>query len=425
MGKKAVSLFASSGIGDLAVRAAGLEVIVANELVKDRVELFKVNFPETKMLEGDIWALADEIVATSRALLAGEELDLLLATPPCQGMSKNGMGKILAEVRAGNRPAMDPRNRLIIPTLDIAVALRPRIILFENVPEMANTLIQDESGDLVNIIDYIQIRLGSDYIGKAEVVEFADHGVPQRRQRLITVFSRDDKLKEHFYGTGSFIAPGSHASLTRTGRKKWLSLKSVIADFPPLAACEGENAKSEFHPLHRVPILDEKKLNWIRNTPEGKSAFDNQCVNPKCKHQGNGLHGSEKTQSGVNRSKSDTPLFCEKCGELLPRPYTIINGSKRLMKGFTSAYKRMSWDAPAPTLTTNLSYPSSDQKIHPDQDRVLSLYEALTIHTITDYSYKWLSGDGRPVADGVIRDSIGESVPPRGLERLIRYLYES
>lgn len=423
MGKKAVSLFASSGIGDLALRAAGVHVIVANELVKERVELFRVNFPETLMLEGDIWSLADEIVKSSREILGAEELDLLLATPPCQGMSKNGMGKLLAEVRAGNRPAMDPRNRLIIPTLNVAAELQPRIVIFENVPEMANTLIQDESGELINIIDYIQKRLGPDYVGRAEVVEFADHGVPQKRQRLITIFSRDEKLKSHFYGTGSFIAPGTHASLTRTGRLKWETLRSVIGVFPKLSASKGLNARSDFHPLHRVPILDEKKLEWIRNTPEGKSAFDNQCVNPDCLFQENALHGSLKALDGINRSKVDTPLYCEKCGDLLPRPFIEANGAKRIMKGFTSAYKRMTWDAPAPTLTTNLSYPSSDQNLHPEQDRVLSIYEALTIHTITDYSYNWVTKHGQQVADGVIRDSIGESVPPRALHHLVEYLY--
>ena len=82
----------------------------------------------------------------------------------------------------------------------------------------------------------------------------------------------------------------------------------------------------------------------------------------------------------------------------------------------------MSWDTPSPTLTTNFSYPSSDQNIHPSQNRVLSLFEALTLHTVTDYEYQWQNSLGEKVNDGVIRDSIGESVPPRGLQVLLEYL---
>ncbi len=66
-----------------------------------------------------------------------EELDIFFATPPCQGMSKNGRGKLLQGVRAGRKPSLDARNRLIIPTLEIARALKPRLVVFENVPEMA------------------------------------------------------------------------------------------------------------------------------------------------------------------------------------------------------------------------------------------------------------------------------------------------
>jgi DNA (cytosine-5)-methyltransferase 1 len=57
MNLTAVSLFASGGIGDLALRANGIDVLVANELLPDRCEVLKYNYPETQVLEGDIWAL--------------------------------------------------------------------------------------------------------------------------------------------------------------------------------------------------------------------------------------------------------------------------------------------------------------------------------------------------------------------------------
>jgi len=49
----------------------------------------------------------------------------------------------------GRKPKLDPRNRLIIPTLEIARALNPRLVVFENVPEMESTLIENSDGQLV------------------------------------------------------------------------------------------------------------------------------------------------------------------------------------------------------------------------------------------------------------------------------------
>ena len=79
------------------------------------------------------------------------------------------------------------------------------------------------------------------------------------------------------------------------------------------------------------------------------------------------------------------------------------------MKGFTSAYKRMNWDEPASTITQNFQYACSDNKIHPDQSRVLSLYEGLKLQTITDYDYSF-EINGKVSSDRLIRDLIIEKI---------------
>jgi DNA (cytosine-5)-methyltransferase 1 len=171
--------------------------------------------------------------------------------------------------------------------------------------------------------------------------------------------------------------------------------------------------------------LDERKLFWVHHTPEGQTAMNNQCINPECLYQGNTLHGAKHNTEGVNRANTDTPLYCEKCGSLLPRPYTIDKktGEKRIMKAFVSAYKRMSWDVPASTLTQNFQYACSDNKLHPSQDRVLSLYEGLVIQTIAQYPYSF-EIDGKMVPDGLIRDTIGESIPPLLTDKIVKHLID-
>ncbi|MBY5009497.1 DNA cytosine methyltransferase [Streptococcus suis] len=417
--KNAVSLFSSSGIGDLGLHANGINTVVACELLSERAELFQANNPGAKVFNGDIWELEDDIVDYYRKNFE-ESPFIILATPPCQGMSSNGMGKMLNDYRKGLRPKYDERNRLIIPAIHIIKKLLPEWIIFENVSNMVNTLIYDENDNLINIIDYIHQELGDDYVGEPQVINVADYGVPQNRVRLLTVFSRTVKGSKYFTSNKTFLPEPTHSREGDLLTSKWLTLRDIIWELPSLRAEKGKNISKE-NPLHKVPILDEKKLFWLDNTPEGKTAFNNQCINPECLYQENNLHGSKHNTEGINKARTDTPLYCQKCGELLPRPYVEDkkSGEKRLMKGFVSAYKRMYWDEPASTITQNFQYVSSDNKVHPTQTRVLSLWEAMKLQTISDYDYAF-EVDNKPVKDGLIRDSIGESVPPHIIDIIVK-----
>lgn len=415
----AISLFCSGGIGDLAAKALGIRILVSNELLRDRIELHECNFPTTASVCGDIWEKKQEIVDRTLSALNGKPLDFFFATPPCQGMSSNGQGKLLNSIRKGLKPRFDRRNQLIVPTVAIAKALQPRVVVFENVPGMENTIIEDPDGGTTKIIDFISRELGPGYRGSWEVVEFADYGVPQRRQRLITVFTRDAMISQFMAAHGTVMPPKTHSPKGGGGRQRWLTVRDVIGGFPPLDAKNKASAKSTI-PYHYVPVLDEKKYFWVSNTPPERGAFDNQCAHCGCTT--NPTHGTARDHHGINRARTDTPIRCAKCGRLLPRPWVETNGDYRLMNGFTSAYKRMSWDKPASTLTRNLSYACSDHKLHPDQHRVLSLYEAFHLHTISDFDYQWKRPDGTKVSDKTIRDVIGESIPPRGLQVIYAFL---
>jgi len=337
-------------------------------------------------------------------------------------MSKNGRGKLLNAVRQGLKPEMDPRNQLVLHALTVARALRPRLLVFENVPEMQDTLILDRQGHVKGILEVVAEELGPAYAGGWEVVEFADYGVPQRRQRLITVFSTEPWAHDAAKRSRSMLPPRSHAQVPTLFRRPWVPVSQALAGIPPLDAKSRETAEFPGIPFHRVPVLDEDKYFWVSNTPPGRGAFDNQCVNPACGFTGNPSHVAEHDSEGINRTRKDTPIRCLRCGELLPRPWVRAGDRFRLMSGFTSAYKRMRGDLPASALTRNLSYACSDQKLHPTENRVLSLHEAFILHTIADFEFKWERADGRRVSDKTIREIIGESIPPRGLYAIFKHL---
>ncbi len=410
--KTALSLFSSAGIGELGIKAAGLKILVSNELLKNRCDLYAENYPDVSNICGDIWEKKEKIIETW-SKQSDEEPFLVYATPPCQGMSSNGAGKLLREIREGHRAKEDPRNRLIIPTIEVVRRLQPHWLLLENVPTMEQTIISDEHGKYVNVIDYIRRELGENYVGKAEIVNCADFGIPQMRKRLITIFTRDEEGKKLLERAGSFLPDRTHSEEGSLFTKKWVTLRDAIGKLPPLSAEPGKNELLSFNKYHMVPIIDEEKLYWIKNTPEGSTAFNNQCANPECLFRGNPIHGSNY-DNGIHQSNKSTPIYCEKCGTLLPRP-TVIDektGERRLIKGFDTAYRRMEWDKPAPTLTQKMHAVASDKKIHPTQNRALSLYEAMIVQTITDYDYSF-SIDGKTVTRNMICQIIGESVPPR------------
>lgn len=418
---QAVSLFASGGIGDLALRAAGVNMVVASELLEDRADILSHNFPESQVIAGDIWATQDEIIR----LCQGQNIEIMLATPPCQGMSKNGRGKLLSEIRNGNKTAGDKRNQLVIPAINIFTSLdSAHTLIMENVPEMEGTYIQDpDTEQPILIIDYILKKLGKEFKHEYRVVEFADYGVPQRRQRLISVFSRHPGIKDLRNRGLSIFPKPTHAQYPDLlCNQAWLTVRDVISNTPPLDAGSEKTARSEDMPMHHVPLLDEVKYFWVSNTPPESGAFDNQCV--RCGFEENPTHNSRKNKDGINQSSKDTPIYCLRCNELLPRPTSKdADGALRLMSGFTSAYRRMKWDEPSSTLTRNLSYACSDKKLHPDQNRVLSLHEAILLHTIDDYSYDWKKASGKKVSNKTIREIIGESIPPRGLQVIFDHVF--
>ena len=123
---KVLSLFANVGFGEFFFEENDLEVVVANELLQNRVSLYKLLNPNTNsVICGDICddKIKKEIL---EACLKNGPIDLIVATPPCQGMS------IANAIKKPN----DPRNKLIIHAMEIFSKISAKYMLIENVPQM-------------------------------------------------------------------------------------------------------------------------------------------------------------------------------------------------------------------------------------------------------------------------------------------------
>ena len=167
-----LSLFANVGIAETYLREVGVNIVLANELLEERAEFYRYLYPECEMVKGDITEqnIYDYIIQRGKKL----NIEFILATPPCQGMSL-----------AGAKDANDPRNYLVISAVEAVKELKPKFVMFENVTMQLQTTIRFEGKDIL-IPDYIQNELGDIYNFNSEkIVDTKFYGVPQQRKRAI------------------------------------------------------------------------------------------------------------------------------------------------------------------------------------------------------------------------------------------------
>jgi len=238
---KALSLFANVGLGETYLPALDVEVVVANEMLPDRARFYSLRNPDVEMVVGDITdtEVKQDIIRRSLA----EGVELIIATPPCQGFS--------AANTTGDKD--DERNNLINDVVDVVKATKPAYVLIENV-----------RGSAKNVLPIIFEELGGrgGYVIREKVLDAAYYGTPHHRARLIILLSRNDKeVWEHPPNDG-----------------KTISCRQVIGHLPSLEA--GESTPLHFHSLEhkRTPARHSK---WLSYTPEGKSALHNKVHYPE------------------------------------------------------------------------------------------------------------------------------------------------
>jgi DNA (cytosine-5)-methyltransferase 1 len=417
--KVAGSLFSGGGIGDVGIEwGNAIPVLAASEVIPSRAALIRKNFPQTQVFEGDIRKTKCDYINFFQEKLGETSPWLLTLSPPCQGMSSNGAGRISSQIKLGKRSKDDERNRLILPGIEILENLKPKWFILENVRRMENTVIRNEKNVPENILNCIRRRLGPlGYTIFANILDFRNYGVPHHRERLITVGCRIPGITSRYPPDADifskvlspFHPPPTHG---KDGVLSWVSLRDTIRHLPLLdAKTRTEDDKDEFH---CIPRWNNNQYFWMSHTPEGKSAFDNMdCV--KC---------NEKAEDAL-------AVFC-KCGEKLARPQIQEGNKARLVKGFKSSYRRMKWDKPGGTLTMNSGVISSDVKGHPDQNRVLSLREILILSTLDHpawpqkYSFDGIdygrSSTDKSFSSKLVREVIGESIPPLAMEKMVKHL---
>ena len=361
---KGLSLFANVGVAETYYKKNGVNICVANELVKERADFYSHLYPKCNMINGDITnkKIFDKIIEESVV----NNVEFIIATPPCQGMSC-----------AGKKDPNDVRNFLIFYAIEVIKKIKPKFVILENVPMQNHTKITYKNKSVL-IPDYIYSELGKDYIfNDNRIVNAMDYGVPQSRIRNIYLLVRKDlNYKWEFPGKSKKIITmqdsiGNLPSLDpelREVEEKWR--------FPDFEKKKEEGLKVS--KWHYPPRHSWKQVEWMLHTPSGKSAFENEIYYPK--------------------------------------------KDNRKIKGAPRTYMRMDWSKPATTILQNSNVISTFSTVHPGRKikddgteegriysdaRTLTIYELLVLSSLpSDWNIpEWAD-------DNLIRKVIGEGIPP-------------
>lgn len=314
-----VDLFCGAGGASYGFQNAGFNVILGIDHLIPALKTYQKNHENSSTILGDIKDITPEMINNA---IGDTSVKVLIGGVPCQGFSLNNR----------KRREDDPRNQLFYEFIRFMKILKPDVVMLENVSGMRSM----KNGEVVETIKSEMISAGEE-IGKEYNVNFkmlnaADYGVPQLRNRLI------------------FLGGDSRFNITFPKPKftpdNYRTVRDAIGDMPSL------KPKENIREYDKEPFSEYQKL--MRK--DSKFLFNNQAPN--------------HPQATVDRIKNTKP------GEpMYPRYKQRI---------------RLTWDNPSPTQVCGGIRPQF-QFGHPEDNRGLTIRERARIQSFPDI-FKFTGG---------------------------------
>lgn len=188
-----LSLFTGAGGLDLGLEVAGFRTLLCVENDSDAIATLQRNRPEWAIAEpNDATRFAEDPVKNLRLRgLKQADIAVIAGGPPCQPFSKAGNW-----AGEGPRRMGDPRAKAVHAYLKILEAVRPEVLLFENVPGFATEEQSDGFRSFVRGIRRINSLYQTQYRPQLFRINAADYGVPQLRERVFVVAHKRGRLLE-------------------------------------------------------------------------------------------------------------------------------------------------------------------------------------------------------------------------------------
>jgi len=318
----AISFFAGAGGLDTGIHQAGFDIKLTVEIEETFCETLRLNYPDLNVVQGDIMEYSRQRIYREAGLNEQQEVDFMFGGSPCQSFST-----------AGKRQAFeDPRGQAMLKFAELVRAVRPKVFLLENVRGLLSASLKhrpiNQRGDGYpplepeempgSALAYL-LRQFKGYNVTYELLNAADYGVPQTRERVFFVGVRKDLRTTYTF------PPKTHDAEGRNGLHRWVTLGEVL-----------QNLQVE---EHHYPEYSPERLHYMRMIPQGG-------------------------------------------GNWRDLPYDIVReamgGAFESGGGKVGFYRRLWVDRPAPTLLTSPMQKSTNLG-HPYEDRPLSIEEYLAI----------------------------------------------
>jgi DNA (cytosine-5)-methyltransferase 1 len=357
-----IDLFSGCGGISRGFERVGFRSLLGLDNHADSLETYKLNHHEnTRTLNMDIRDIDPADVRRELGLRRGA-LDCLVGGPPCQSFSKNTPRK--------ERFFEDERNHLYKWFTEFVADFMPKVVLIENVAELANAHNGFVREEILERLD----EMGYETTWNRLLA--ADYGVPQLRRRVFFMASRIGSQHLHF-PTPTHRERNSPPTLLQ--EPEHVTVREAISDLPHLSHGEG----SEPMPYAGPASSDFQRL--VRD-------------------------GSRSVYDHVARSLA--PMQLARLRAIKPgQRMADLPSHLRTAQGYGGAYARLAWEKPALTITTWVFHPGSGRFGHPEDDRTITMREAARIQSFDD--------DFRFVGSYNSKSrQIGNAVPPLLAQRV-------
>ena len=329
-----VTLFSSAGVGCYGFQMEGYHCIATNEVIERRMQVQRYNHKceyDSGYIVGDITSdeikqrIYDEIHGWEKK--GNDRVDVIIATPPCQGISVINHKKNDKEIN---------RNSLVVESVEIIRQINPRFFVLENVMAFQKALCIAPDGRTVPIGEYVREVLGKDYIISGRILNFMNYGSNSSRTRTLMI-GVDKAYRNN-------ITPYDLYPKFRTEK----TLREIIYSFPRLEW--GEICATDFY--HAFRTYKPEMREWIHDLKEGESAFDN--------------------------------------ADPAKRPHRVVGGKiVENSRKNRDKYTRQQWNRFIQCVHTRNDQLAAQNTIHPEQDRVYSIRELMAMMTIPD-DFRWV-----------------------------------
>lgn len=348
---KVIDLFAGCGGLSLGFIQAGFAVIQAVEFDPIIANSYSQNHHGINVIVDDIKNI--DITGSFENV----DADIIIGGPPCQGFSMAG-----ARIRRGFID--DPRNYLFKHYFSVVKEVMPKVFIMENVKGIATMQGGKIFEEIQKIFQDSENLDGKPYHIYHRVINAADFGVPQHRERMIIL--------------GTLIEDADIEMLWKKTREDIQREIPTYFDAVTVQDAIGNLPRTTSDGIIQNPIPETEYEKYL--------SCDAKTITNHTR--------SQHSKVAVERMKQI------KKGE----NYMVLN--EQINSVHSGSYGRLCWDEQASTITTRFDTPAGGRFIHPDEDRTLTPREAARIQSFPD-SYTFY-GDKRSISR-----QIGNAVPPK------------